>query len=388
MIRFNERSIEGKFIKAFLANTPVPFIDTVMLGDYVVVSFCYIYDREVVRCTRSGILGLTARYEPLYDFEFGTHYLLFSEIYKSNNDYYDYVTHQHLGDYLRHYRGVTGIDLMPFYNCFSNRFIDNIKFGNGEIYYHKFDGYKTAKIPIKFNRTYTIALDCASQVHLGAAFFDDDNILFTKPFDKSSEYSINQVLWKKPKALLTKPTCSYASPFTFKIENKDTSTEVALQTYQKNLYLLIQVPESNTSSITVLEGDYLHTKNKQIMNIARYSSINEIEQNKRMLSQLSLLQFNDRVSHPFARRLMEYLLQNVIDCEDEIPKNVYRLHQDLLNFYPLEDAKWDIWMDDTRWAIWKYQNNDAKTLRKIDLNGYLDKDTEYQMAKDIERLNK
>ena len=35
----------------------------------------------------------------------------------SKESFYDSDTHYHLGEYLRYYRGQTGIDLMPLYNC-------------------------------------------------------------------------------------------------------------------------------------------------------------------------------------------------------------------------------------------------------------------------------
>ena len=63
--RFYEDNIQSRFIKALLYNTPIPTIQSIVPGDYIIKGAQYIYKRQVIKCTTSGIIGQEGKYEIL-----------------------------------------------------------------------------------------------------------------------------------------------------------------------------------------------------------------------------------------------------------------------------------------------------------------------------------
>lgn len=122
-----------------------------------------------------------------------------------------------------------------------------------------------------------------------------------------------------------------------------TITEELCQLYdslEKNLYLLIQVPEDYDSNIVVIEGDYTHNnsmtwernENNKLMT---YNTPKEMAgdvyrlDNKTLdylfTDNLSLMTMTSTKQIPFSPRLIEFILWNAI-CElDEINNDMDRL---------------------------------------------------------------
>jgi hypothetical protein len=72
----------------------------------------------------------------------------------STSNSYDSETHSRLGDYLRLLRSVYKLDLMSLYNCFNNKFVDNIDMSSGRLSGYGNSGYNVTIVPIKFNKKY------------------------------------------------------------------------------------------------------------------------------------------------------------------------------------------------------------------------------------------
>ena len=115
-----------------------------------------------------------------------------------------------------------------------------------------------------------------------------------------------------------------------------------LAQHEDDLKLFIKLPIDNKSSITVLEGDYTDFNDRiakvenvtpglidnRLAVIPNSTVINfeygNLETISRLITPLQLLMANTQESYPFADRLIEYLVGNVITPEDEIGDNIKR----------------------------------------------------------------
>lgn len=409
---FYTNTIQSKFIKNIIYNTPLPIINTVRDGDYIIQDFSYLYGSYVIRCDTSGILNSTdssnrAAYT-IIDPAFFLDYFnpKRTERFESTYEYYDSDTHKWLGRYLRFYRDIWHQDLMPFYNCFSGVytskfFIDTSDLYGEDVYVVEQSGYdyyqqgssefrsryqapenkKTLQIPVKFNRKYTIAIDCGTNIELSLAFISNGELLKVpiqgEVHDLTLEY--NQLnldnSYNKICGAFSYPSTSFKRPFIYETLNQNSDFEKLFQRYENYLYLLIQVPVSNNSSVVVLEGDYLDQNVNKIFNFdGLQDGITDVELDKLCVSGISLLQFSDEVRHPFSNRLIEYLLWNTIDNNDLIGDNIKRL-QDKLSILNSDGVVPGVWADRLRAYLFR-EYIEYKKSKNIDVLGYVDKDIE------------
>ena len=83
---------------------------------------------------------------------------------------------------------------------------------------------------------------------------------------------------------------------------------------------------------------------------------------------------NDKISYPFADRLVEYLLDNVITNRDEIGEDILRVRKQLRGsvVYDASSVAWDEFLRKTIYDL--YMNTSATS--KLDILGFVDKDVE------------
>lgn len=261
MLGFYDNSIQTKTITNIISSTPLPIYDTARLGDYLTKGTVYITDNMLIRCTQSGILGEDALYKKISDYLFGTYYPKFTEKFICNDDYYTNETHRRLGQYLRCVRDCLDIDLMPFYNCWCDEYTSNFYINNGVVVEGSSD-YKCVLVPIKLNRTYTLAMDCSSVIKIAPIFCDGVNLIAARA--AGEDISLTEKLCEVNNGSnVTKKTySSFKVPFTISIRNRsedESNNDVLEQLFQRNekyLYLLVQVAPSVTTTFIVLEGDY------------------------------------------------------------------------------------------------------------------------------------
>ena len=142
--KFFTKTIESKFIKNLLKNTPLPIYKVIRDNDYIIEGNIYIYKERIIKATKSGIIQ-SGMYKVLALYNFGDDYPNYTERFISRYSYYDSDTHEFLGKYLRCLKGIYGLDLMPLYNCYSGRISTNF-YVSKTFYDEKYD---TVVIPSK-----------------------------------------------------------------------------------------------------------------------------------------------------------------------------------------------------------------------------------------------
>ena len=180
--KFFTDTIESKFIKALLRNIAIPQYPTAVSDDYVISNGIYLNKYGVVKYDGSGKAN-SVTFTRLTPYIYNFYNKSFTEKYISKDNFYDSETHEKLGNYLRVYRDLNDIDLMPFYNCFSYRFLDYLYLDktqtNGINFSHS-DLYKIASIPIKFDKTYSIGVDSITPIFIKSVLKDKFGTLISK----------------------------------------------------------------------------------------------------------------------------------------------------------------------------------------------------------------
>lgn len=342
------------------------------------------------------------------------------------NNVYDTETHEYLGEFLRFQRDYNNLDLMPLYNCFSDRICNQlkIKFNSenistgrdtqqrpisfiesvSEVSFDTHDKkYKIYMVPVKLFNEYTIAIDCNVPVEMCCGIYgkyQDTRAKFSKipywTYQKFNSLTFNQpILYSK---LLS-------SELLKKIQDEANLKESELEIAQNenDLKLFIKLPINNQSTITILEGNYIGWNDRS------YKRVNDsyrVSQNRfitnfedwdedhlfQPISSLELLRLNTKVSHPFSDRLIEYLVGNTITNQETLEDNINRaiaviqLNHPNETFIPGEFTNkirplvYDFMMD-----LYERPNFNNLTKATADSLGYIDKDVEkYYTYKDPE----
>lgn len=286
--QFYKDTLQSNFIKYLLANTYIPTIPFTANIMHVTKGNTYIHDGYFVIAKKSdavaaiiedlnkakekGSIDYLNKYDEIFikhePYVFGRQYLGTTTNYVSNVKGYDPTTHYYLGDFLRAYRAYYNIDLMPYYNCFSNEYVDYLsltkKDGVVKLVESNNPKYKVLSVPIKFCQKYTIAIQCNSEVSILPVFIGKKGLL------KEKTEELHQLAHHGryyPRIQFNSPIV-YESPH---INSVQDLVQSSLQTYDKYLRLLIQVPANLTSSIVVIEGDFKNAKNysKRLINTSK-----------------------------------------------------------------------------------------------------------------------
>ena len=277
-------------------------------------------------------------------------------------------------------------------------------------------GYKVVAVPIKFDTTYTIAVDADNIVSLRGLIYGDNgmiqDITVNKKNSKSTVYYSDYLSY----SCATLPYSHFREPFTYRVDLAsnnvalDDSIKTALYTRQKDLKLILQIPSNSSSSIVVLEGDY--TKNNQT-EVTQGSvvfdrdpitgeTIDSRELNKlydtdtipedtcclKHSDNLSLLYYNTGVSYAFSDRLIEYLLLNVVTQHENLSTNISRVQLSLKNIYPSyrsrlssKESRLGVWDETIPKYIRSYIfDNRHKMDSPFDQDGYINKDVEQLLS--------
>lgn len=341
-----------------------------------------------------GIGGLTVtddviryQYRPMAEvefidnFTFGNYVPNVTQKFISNVPYYDTQTHRFLGDYLRCLRDIYDIDLMGLYNCFDFDIADNFYLTKSTIEEGTNSKVKVLLIPIKFNKTYTICIDSDFPVYMRPVFYDD--ILLKDAYNTS----ISDLL---PVTATKYNNLQFLNPITYSVSNfigieneEQEKLSTTLQSYEKYLYLAIQLNTNNNSSIVVLEGNYANTANNYVSDVSLLPKLSSTQVASIFKSNLSLMKSNDGKQYPYAEKLISYLLKYTIDNREEIDDNVANIEKAIDYKPPLKDFYAGIWDNDLRYVLYnKYMNiKNVDYIDKLDILGFVDRDIEDAVQK-------
>ena len=363
----------SRFIKRLLRVTKLPLLSLASDGDYIVENIFYIYKDDVIKCTHTGFLGADANYEFIHKHDsFGD---INTYNYHSKFLYYDPDTHIQLGEYLRYLKHQRGLNLMPFYNCYTDVAISGITLtteqGKNGYKLETSSQYKLMAIPVKYGKTYTIALDSDAPVLMRTIEYNLNSGI-VKPSHLSSSTYTDQL----QNDLTVKPFSTFKKPFTITIPIPrmiNNMPNIGLLSQERNLYFVIQVPATNDSSLTVLEGDFSESWTNAPINFEKFDTETDTA-NTRFLN-LSLLHFNCKKSYAFSDRLIEYLLHNNINPLEDIDENIAYV-QSLLNKKHLDAGTSGIWSSKIPNKLTEIGKSVIKNEFMRDLDGNLNVDLE------------
>jgi hypothetical protein len=372
-------------------------------------------------------------------YSYGQKILNYTKNLQIQNTIYDSYTHEYLGDYLRFQRDFANINLMPLYNCFSNRACPNLDLSfqvgtPGNTYNVKFKTdqsfetalYKYYMVPVKFFKNYTIAIDSESSVEVCCCIYNEylDSDLNFSELPKLTYQCFGDLQFKTPVLYSKLQNLNGLLVDSINAEND-------LCQQEDNLKLILKIPANNKSSIVILEGDYtkyndmafapkankaiteeesealrdnapnadtlkkvtnILTKlsaeknktdlpiykqsNKTIINYSDLAICAELAD--KLITPLQLLRTNTGESYPFADRLVEYLVGNAITVNEEIKDNVIRAKSVISKNCAIKfDTTDGIWSPFLQCLVYDYMNeNHNRHDINHDILGFIDKDVE------------
>lgn len=379
MDKFFKETLFTNFIKYTLKENPLPIYKIIRENDYMVEGVTYTHKDKILKCTQSGIFSYTpgedvAKFTTIATYSPKAYSPKYTYNYNSHINYYDYETHRYFGEYLRQLENIYNLNLLPLYNCFSYYEVNNITLtetlSNGVLTKNKED-YRVFLIPIKFDRTYTIALESDIPILLKPIFYEKE--LLKDMLDQPIIDCLNS------NTLIKKGSTNFKQPFTYSLGVKDISPYSFLKPYQlyeyeRYLYLAIQIPVDNKSSISILEGDYTDNTTWDIVDLYEVSK-NSTDIGNLLNNNLSLLDINDGVIRPFSDKLIQYILNNTIDSREIWGDNIKRI-EDQINYNPEYKG---FWSDTLRYILnnrYKQLVEENNKFNKYDILGYVDDDIE------------
>lgn len=371
MIKFNDNNIYVGQIKQILHEFNLPQCEVYNPNKHYLNNQLVINKGTISKVTETGLI-------PIMNYKFGDYIPNLTKNLEINSMLYDSYTHKYLGEFLRFIKDYKGINLMSMYNCFTYESPKRLKFELNDTI--KFDtdekGYNIFMLPVKFGQEYTIGIDYHGEISMCCGFYDNTNLLI----EHDSSGFMKQSFFKKA-------GLRFNHPFIYKVPNNISSFKLSLQ--EKNLKLFIKVPSTCTSSIVVLEGNYLKNcelilgENKQTLGnkLFEYKYNDICYGNFDYMTKLQLLSFNSKIKYLLADRLLEYLSNNVITPLDEIDINIKNLQSKMYDYKLIPYINtYGIFDNDMRKALYRFSIDKNIINKKFDLLGYCDKDIELKLG--------
>ena len=393
MIRYDSKNIIVGEIKQLLHSSNLPQYKVLTKGTKVFKGIYYLYQNKILRANKDDFNFVeynNANFDFVANFSEGKYILNVSKNLELKNNYYDWITHEYLGDYLRFKRDYYGVDLMSMYNCFNGRIANWLDIDYPNYSFKSSDSnYVIYEVQAKFDKKYTIAIDCASQIEIIAGLYSGEN-------QKTSvlDYSTKEELIEKLYNATYFKYCGTRFSFPFIYDKLCNTSELGKEFYDNEsiLKLFIKVPKGNKSSLVVLEGEYGSYTNryfneksvmsKQSSTIINMNKLDDID-DKIYKSMPQLLLMNNKVSYPFADRLVEYICNNVIIPTDTM--NLKKLQKALLRDKLITSYTSGYkFTDDIRVKLYYKALLERVLDNHYDILGYVDKEIEDKVIVDFD----
>lgn len=407
MIKFNDNGVLTSYIKSLLDEFNLPTISVV--SDIIIKDRLYIYGNKIIKSKVTkevtSQLKEDVDYSVISFYVYNRKYPNLTKNLKRSSALYDSYTHRYLGNYLRFLRDYKKLDLMSLYNCFSNEICNSLSLkynlGNTEYEFSTDSKHIVYMIPVKFFKEYTIAFNSSVPVEMLVGFYSDHQI-----FTEDDYRSWINSTYKKVNS------CNFNNPIkynklsinSFKNGTTILTPDSKLLQQENNLRLFIKVPITFKSAIVVLEGSYsndLAVVDSNIYPSKEISGNTLVVKDKEspkseVLTQVNnniqLLRRSFEISHPFADRLIEYILGTAITPLSEIEANIARTQEQLekkslINNKSLyTPVAWGKWNENIKHALYKYSEDKGVLDTKFDVLGFVDKDVENALGNYYEQL--
>lgn len=401
MQKMNESSLASGYIKQMLREFNLPKAAVLKKGMRVFDGRYYMDGLAIRKCTKSGVYDDGAVLSKVTDYQYGRKYVNLTRNLEPRGTLYDSYTHKYLGDYLRFCRDFRGVDMMSMYNCFCGDVARNVSLsfevpgqtGGNDKTNVSFDSSDASSVlyvvPIRFGQQYTIGIDCMAPIEVVSCFYEDGSVIeFNDNIPNS--YLCQKTYARHSGNALSKPFLYSKAKDYF--DNGNVSGR--MMRAERSLVLLIKAPASNESSLTVLEGDFVRCSETSFSKrgqeptfvVRNYDRDVPRDVVRPYYSKLQLLMINDGESHPFADKLIDYLVGNVITPTDGISDNIRRLQKSIINRFGTTysharlPGAWESVLRDYAYDLAKSRGTLASSF---DVLGYIDKDVEGLFGSDI-----
>lgn len=385
MIRLNDNNIFVGHIKQVLKDFNLPSCTIITednKNDTPIKGKHYIKDAQLYLGNSDGSLTRKITYD------YGKKYLNLTSNLEINNMVYDRETHRYLGKYLRFLRDQKHVDLMSMYNCFDGEaFSKNITVNN-KIAFKNDDNYIVYQIPITLNSLNLKMFD-GREIQLGVYIDANDTYI-----DNDTKRNCRDFVLEKTYRIMRTSNIFKYDALNILIKSlKDSSNNNLLNFIINNtdkMYLLAKVLKSDLKSIVILENskeyEYIDSKN-----IWQKQESSTIVRNYYRLPVFPQLFSNENLDNTYllADRLVEYLTGNVI-CPLSNLHDINRFHiviDENPTKLPIKSVGriYGYWTkSDTDNVIYLMQTNKDYIYNIYDMLGYVDKDIENLIRKELD----
>lgn len=358
MQKFDTNTLESQYIQSLLFDTWVP---TVPVFSHI-PEVSEVQEGQTIVTPNNIYVRKGNELQYVSPYVKGQFYPNITANYISKENYYSTSTHEALGRYLRFIRDLTDIDIMPLYNCFSNRYIHNMCLYSTVIESSTITGIQKSDtrdivlVPVCNKHSYQIAIETSGQIIRCSLMLYDGQAFLADSYNQP----------------ITRLLPSFYTPQTVEVDIANFDIKDS-----KYLYLVLDIPSNLNSSIVVLErfGPHDYCQHPQLLAKNRY------------------YQF------AYSDKLFSYLLGNVITPGYEFQTSIEQLQELLtsssfvakyskelgkLETYKLRTGTFDVGYGSMHNYIYnalcneKILYNDTHDKEFIrDFTGYIDADVEY-----------